>query len=829
MSTIDHDLSTEQVLALLSVPDHDDGPVGPRGWTRRRFLQAIGAGAFAGATIGTIADDFFGGDIPEAWAGTPIAPNDGILVVVTMYGGNDGLNTVVPYTNPTYYAKRPNVAIAANRVLPIDATHGFHPELAYLKSLWDAGKVAVIHGVGYPNPDLSHFTSMAIWMGGRFGGGPNTSGWIGRWLDGQPAATADLAAVSVDTSVPLHMVGASRRAFGLSPSGTMFGTELTNADQARVYAGVRQLASASGGRGQWHDMFASTMKRQLDLAADVRPVFATGRFPSGTIARKLTIAARLINVDIGLRVIDVSYGGFDTHGNQPNTQAALLRDLNSGLQSFFSTLAPERLSQVTIAVVSEFGRTIGSNDSLGTDHGTAAPLFVIGAQVKGGTRGAQPSLDTVDKNRRMIHSVDFRSMYGSLLDGWLGGGGGSIVNGSFENLDLFAAGPGGAVAGSAMPIVYVTPPSDRSGYVPLTPTRVVDTRDGTGDRLGPIGPGETWTFTFKDKFGIPADAVAVAMNLTSVNATEPTFVTVFPAGDTRPFTANLNPVPGLAVPNLVVGRTSAAGAVSFYNNSGSVDLVADLVGYFKTSGNVKLTPLTPTRLLDTRDGTGRPAAGPLGPGEAFDLLVVDRGDVPKTATAVALNITVTEPTASSYLTVWPTGKDRPLAASLNMVPNQTVPNLVLAQVGKDGQVGIFNYAGSTHVVADVLGYFSTSSTSRYVAIAPARVLDTRESIGITGEVGQTPAVLKLAGVAGIPSSATAVLLNTTIVQPTEATYVTVYPAGGDRPLAANLNAVAGQIVPNMVIGRLGTDGSVAIFNFAGTTHLVADVMGYFTT
>lgn len=188
----------------------------------------------------------------------------------------------------------------------------------------------------------------------------------------------------------------------------------------------------------------------------------------------------------------------------------------------------------------------------------------------------QPSLDTVDKNRRMIHSVDFRSMYGSLLDGWLGGGGGSIVNGSFENLDLFAAGTRWErwLAG-AMRIVYVTPPSDRSGYVPLTPTRVVDTRDGTGDWLGPIGPGETWTFTFRNKFGIPADAVAVAMNLTSVNVTEPTFVTVFPAGDTRPFTANLNPVPGLAVPNLVVGRTSAAGAVSFYNNSGSVDLVAD--------------------------------------------------------------------------------------------------------------------------------------------------------------------------------------------------------------------------------------------------------------
>jgi hypothetical protein len=364
----------------------------------------------------------------------------------------------------------------------------------------------------------------------------------------------------------------------------------------------------------------------------------------------------------------------------------------------------------------------------------------------------------------------------------------------------------------------------------MTPVRVFDTRDGTGGRLAPLGEGESWNVQFGDRYGIPGDAVAVAINLTSVNATAPTFVTAWPTGDTRPFTANLNPVPGMAVPNLVVGRLGAGGSLSFFNNSGSVDLIGDLVGFYKTSGGSKLQPLTPARLLDTRDGTGVAAPGPLGEGQTIDLVVADRGGVPKDSTAVALNITVTEPSAASYLTVWPTGQPRPLAASLNMVPGQTVPNLVFAQIGAGGKVSIFNYAGSTHVVADVLGAFSASSSTRYVAIAPVRVLDTRDGTGAAAaRLAQDPLLLQLAGAKGIPASGvTAVMLNVTVVAPTVSTYLTLYPTGGDRPLAANLNATPGQVVPNMVVGRLGPDGKIAIFNYAGTTDVVADVMGYFT-
>ncbi len=801
--------------------------LGPKGWTRRSFLQALGAGAFGGASIGTIAQDFFGGSIPTAWAGTPIGPNDGILIVVTLYGGLDGLNTFIPYGDGNYYSLRANIATPASQVLPVNDFVGFAPQLSYLKALYDAGQVAAIQGVGYGNPDLSHFTSMAIWMNGSLSGGMASTGWIGRWLDGQPAATADLAAASLDSSVPLHMQGATRRAAGIPPNGGMFGVD-TSSSEVRMYTGLRALAATGAGRGALHDTFTGTMRRQLDLATEVAPAFKAALPGGGELTRKLTIAARLLNANIGLRVLDISRGGFDTHDNQNGALPGYLVDLNAGLQAFYATLSPAFQNRVTIMTVSEFGRTPKSNDSGGTDHGTSSTSFVIGGNVKGGLYGQMPSLVAVDKNGRMASTVDFRSMYGSVLDGWLGGGGSSIVNGSFENLGLFHSGPG-AASPTTTPIVLG--PSVASGFVSISPVRLFDTRDGTGGRTGPLGPGETWSFAQAGQFGIPADATAVAWNLTAVDATDPTYITVWPGGTARPSSSNLNPVPGLAVPNLVIGQLGPAGSVSMFNNGGTVHLVADLVGYFTTSSNLRLQPLSPARLLDTRDGTGVVAPGPVGPAQTIDLKVLDRGGVATKAKAVVLNVTVTEPSAGSFLTVWPTGDTQPTASSVNMVPGQTVPNMVMCRVGEGGKISIFNGAGSTHVVADVLGAFVDTAPGRFVAIQPGRVLDTREGIGAPkAPVDQTPLALKLTGARGIPNSGvSAVLLNVTVVTPSAATFVTVYPAGDAQPTASNLNAVAGQVVPNMVLGRLGTDGSVSIFNAIGTTDLVADVMGYFTT
>jgi uncharacterized protein (DUF1501 family) len=820
---LDHDISTRDAKRLLSAADLDLDRPGPRGWTRRKFLGAVGAGAFAGASIGQIAADFFGGSIPEAWAGTPIGGHDGILVVITMYGGNDGLNTLVPYSNGLYQSLRSNIAYSANRVLKLDDHVGLHPELTYLKQLWDAGQVAALQGVGYSNPDLSHFSSMALWMNGTFAGGPLTSGWLGRWLDGQPSSVADLAAVSIDNSVPLHMLGNVRRAVAVSEYGEMFGTGNDPGD-VRLYQGIRGIAATPTGQ-TLRDLYATTMKRQVDLAADVAPVFATD-LPGGDLTRRLTVAARMINANIGLRVIDAGFGGFDNHQNEQNDHPGLMRDLNTALQSFYATLKPEFQTRVTLVTVSEFGRTPDSNDSGGTDHGTANVHFVIGTSVRGGLYGQQPSLAALDDNGRMVSTLDFRHVYGTLLDRWMGGGATDILGGAHQDLNFFAGGPGDPPPGNPTPIVVLPVTSRPSGYQPVVPLRVFDTRDGTGGRTTPLGAGETWTFAFADGVDIPGDATAAAINVTSVGATSPTFVTVFPTGDSKPFTANLNPVPGLAVPNLVISRLGTKNRLDVFNNSGSVHLVGDLVGWFRGDSDEGLVPLTPARLLDTRD-----SSAPLGAGQTIDLQVTGQGGVPADADAVVVNLAVTGPTAPSFLTVWPTGQSRPVAASINMVPGQTVPNMVITGVGAGGKISIYNLTGSTHVIVDVLGAFRTGASARYVAMTPTRVLDTRDGTGAPkAPLGQTPLVLQLAGKQGVPPTGiSAVVMNVTAVRPTDGTYVTVYPTGGDRPLAANLNAVAGQVVPNMVLGRLGPDGAVAIFNHSGTVDLVADVMGYFTS
>ena len=830
---LDPDISSADARRLLSRPDALGDVLGPSGWTRRKFLQAVGGGVLGGAALNSLGPGHLGlghlgFDLHEAFAAAPIGAHDGIVVNIVLYGGNDGLNTVVPYTNGKYYDIRGpsngNLAIPANQVLPLDGTFGLHPSLTYTKRLWDAGQLAIVHGVGYPNPDLSHFTSMAIWMNARFGSGPASTGWVGRWLDGQPAANADLTAATIGSSVPLHLIGAVRRAVAVPENGDgMFGTG-TDPAEARMFAGLRSYSASPAGRGPWHDMFASVLKTQLDLATDVSPVYSPA--PTGDeFVKKMTVAARLINANLGFRVLDLGLDGFDTHDGQPLNHADLLTQLDTGLATFFSTLDAAYYSRVTVVTMSEFGRTPFSNDSSGTDHGTANVQFVMGPNIKGGHYGQPSSFATiVDQWDRFDMTTDFRHVLGTVIDGWMGGGASTILNGQYENLGFFLTGPGDPPPNGGIPPL-ITPPSSPTEFVSMNPRRLFDTRDGTGGRLGPLGPGESWPFTIRGQFGVPVGAIAVAINLTAVDASGPTYVTAWPGGQPRPTTSNLNPVPGLAVPNLAIIRLGNAGDVNFFNNSGTVNLLADVVGYFQDGTSVGMAPLAPARLIDTREGRGA-----LGPGQMLDLQVAGRGGVSSSPEAVALNVTVTGPTAGSFLTVWPSGEPRPFASSVNMVSGQTVPNMVLTRVGANGMISIFNNSGSTDVVVDVLGCFDADASGRYVALSPRRVLDTRDGLGAPlAQVGQTPLEVTLLGRGGVPTSGVSgVMLNVTAVTPTRETFVTVYPGGGDRPLASNLNVSAGQVIPNMVLARIGPAGSVMMYNNGGLVDLVADVVGYFT-
>jgi hypothetical protein len=245
-------------------------------------------------------------------------------------------------------------------------------------------------------------------------------------------------------------------------------------------------------------------------------------------------------------------------------------------------------------------------------------------------------------------------------------------------------------------------------------------------------------------------------------------------------------------------------------------------------------PLTPARILDTRDGTGG-LAGPIGPGATVSVAVSGRGGVPATGvSAVALNVTVTQPTGEGFLTVFPTGEARPLAANLNFTPAKTVPNLVVAKVGAGGEVDLFNSAGSTHVVADVAGWFADAASGndgRYQPLAPARILDTRDGTGGSSlRLGPGASLdLQVAGRGGVPATgAEAVVMNVAVTTTTATSFLTVFPTGEARPLAANLNWTPGDTVSNRVMAKLGPGGRVSLYNNAGQADVVVDVNGWFT-
>ena len=387
-----------------------------------------------------------------------------------------------------------------------------------------------------------------------------------------------------------------------------------------------------------------------------------------------------------------------------------------------------------------------------------------------------------------------------------------------------ASSPAGAAAGTSAGVVSF----GAGGFEPLVPARILDTRDGTGAPAGPVGPGGVIELVVAGRGGVPSiGAGAVVLNVVATEPSADSYLTAWPTGVDRPLAANLNIAAGQTVGNLVVVKVGAGGRVSLYNLSGRTHLVADVQGWFPEGG--ALSPMTPSRLLDTRTGIGAPI-GAVGPGSVTRLQVAGRAGMPATGVgAVVLNVAVTQPSAAGYLTVYPTGVDRPLAANLNFTAGQTVPNLVIAKVGDDGGVNLYNYAGSTHIVADVAGWFPVGSG--FNGLPPARVLDTRDGTG-TGTAAPVAAggivSLQVTGRGGIPDAGVgAVVVNVAVTEPTADSFITVWPSGVDRPLAVNLNMRTGQTVPNLVIAKVGTDGRINLFNYGGSTHIVADVAGWF--
>ena len=378
-------------------------------------------------------------------ARSSFAASDHTLIVVQLAGGNDGLNTVVPYTDPTYRKLRPTIGIAENQVLQLDGRLGLHPNLAPLKSFWDQGHMAIVEGVGYPNQSLSHFQAMDIWQTLDLNG-TGTDGWLGKLVsglvdkDGHPFQAMNIgvqtaqALSSISTPVPSL---SSTQAYRLAPDPTAHDT-----GNARVQA-LMKLYNTYPKSSPYAALLDTTAlgaqegSRQLQQATTAYHADVT--YPKNPFAAGLQVLAEAIVQDLGLRVGYVTLGGFDTHANQQATHAALMKTLADGLSAFYTDLTKHgKADNVVVMTWSEFGRRVDENGSLGTDHGTAAPMFVLGNAVSKGVYGEPPILNSLDDNGNLKYTIDFRSVYATVLDRWMGASSKDVLGGTFGSQNFLA-------------------------------------------------------------------------------------------------------------------------------------------------------------------------------------------------------------------------------------------------------------------------------------------------------------------------------------------------------------------------------------------------------
>jgi uncharacterized protein (DUF1501 family) len=396
--------------------------------TRRRFLLA--SGAAGGAAIAQGATAYSLRDIlSTAGHRDPTAKT---LVLVTLYGGNDGLNTVIPYADPAYAAARPALAYPADKVLRLDDAFGLNPAMTGLHDLFGANKLAIVRGVGYPRPNRSHFQSMDIWQSGR-PDRPETTGWLGRWLDatgGDPRL-----AVSFEPVLPPLLAGA-KSSGATVPGGTVRLPENAGllrklgaaapgepAAQARAAACFTDLTRI---QDLMHDVTENTGEDTGDGAGE--GATATGG-AGQPLDAQLALVARCVEAGAATRVYSVSLGGFDLHADEKTAQESQLAKLDKALTAFARRMARTAGGRkVVIAVYSEFGRRVRANASDGTDHGTASSVFLLGEPVEGGLYGEPPSLTDLDQGD-LKYTTDFRDVYATLLGDVLGGDPGRILNG----------------------------------------------------------------------------------------------------------------------------------------------------------------------------------------------------------------------------------------------------------------------------------------------------------------------------------------------------------------------------------------------------------------
>jgi hypothetical protein len=353
----------------------------------------------------------------------------------------------------------------------------------------------------------------------------------------------------------------------------------------------------------------------------------------------------------------------------------------------------------------------------------------------------------------------------------------------------------------------------KTKYSPLAdPQRAYDSRSGAKP-----GAGAVVNIPMRGLNGVPADAVSVALNVTADGAEADGFLTVYPGLEPLPTASNVNYRTGGAHPNLVVAKIGTDGSINVYTDK-PAHIIVDVFGYFSTTAVNGFKPVTPDRVIDTRAGA-KPQHG-----ATLTFQVAGKYNVPADAKAVVLNLTLDQPDAAGWAAVYAAGQPRPATSNINVAAGETRPNVVFAPVGADGQVSVYLDLPS-HVIVDVLGSYSTASDAElFKPVKPKRIIDTRPS-GVRIPAGGTREV-KVTDIAGVPSTATAVVLNVTATDTQGPGYLTVFPSNVPLPPSSNVNYVAGQSIPNVVVSGVSPDGRVTIYSFA-ETHVIVDVAGWF--
>jgi uncharacterized protein (DUF1501 family) len=426
--------------------------------TRRHFLRTSILGAALSWTVPVFVERTFSllnAEAAESTTQIATGKDHPILVLLQLAGGNDGLNAIVPFADDLYYRARPTINIPHDQVLSLDGYVGFNPRMAPLKNLFDQGKLAVIQGVGYPNPNRSHFRSTEIWQTASDANKYLKTGWIGRYFDNCCPGEDPTVGVTIGSQLPQTFTAEKSTGIAMTQSGRLgFGKEADPSEQ-QVFNELNgitpdhdlnsgaSIGSINGPNEPTRSPVEYLQRTALDaqvgtekIEAVLKRAKAEAVYPKTPLGNELSLIARLLSGGLPTRVYYASQGGYDTHNAQENSHNNLLGQLADVLMAFSNDLTSKGIwDRVLVMTFSEFGRRVAENASKGTDHGTAAPMFVSGGIVKPGVYGKHPSLSQLDQGD-LIHTVDFRSVYATVLNRWMKAPAAKILGQDFSPLSF---------------------------------------------------------------------------------------------------------------------------------------------------------------------------------------------------------------------------------------------------------------------------------------------------------------------------------------------------------------------------------------------------------